>query len=264
MLTKTAMLESRLANRRSAICFAISANSFAKNVCAVMNGNTSNFGCRIKLRAMPSLATSVYVQEPNLKNGCGGLRDYQNLLWMTFFKEGALTTTHLVGRDWLSEADRKRIEAAYDFLLRLRTDLHYATGRATDTLAFQCPGPDRAATRLPTETRRHLRNEALMKDYYEHTRNIFRVTERITEQFASGRPQHDPFALRFPAAIEKRTEERVDHFRHSQPAALSTTPKPISRNIPEAMMRAFQLAQERQLDLESRASRSLHPQSGSS
>ena len=25
-----------------------------------------------------------------------------------------------------------------------------------------------------------------MRDYYEHTRNIFRVTERITEQFASG------------------------------------------------------------------------------
>ena len=89
---------------------------------------------------------SVYVQEPHLKSGCGGLRDYQNLLWMTFFKEGALTTTHLVGKDWLSEADRRRIEAAYDFLLRLRTDLHYATGRATDTLHFNVQ--DQIAQRL--------------------------------------------------------------------------------------------------------------------
>ena len=53
---------------------------------------------------------------------------------MSYFKEGALTTTHLVGRDWLSESDQRRIETAYDFLLRVRTDLHYATGRATDVL----------------------------------------------------------------------------------------------------------------------------------
>ena len=77
---------------------------------------------------------SVYMQEPNLKNGCGGLRDYQNLLWMTYFKEGALATTHLVGKNWLSETDLGKIDRAYDFLLRLRTDLHYATGRANDVL----------------------------------------------------------------------------------------------------------------------------------
>src|SRR5205814_25700 len=74
---------------------------------------------------------SVYLQEPNLKSGCGGLRDYQNLLWMTYFKEGSLSTNQLVGEDFRG-------------------------------------------------------SEELMRDYYEHTRNIFRVTERITEQFVSG------------------------------------------------------------------------------
>src|SRR5205809_4253 len=128
---------------------------------------------------------SVYLQEPNLKSGCGGLRDYQNLLWMTYFKEGSLSTNQLVGKDWLSESDQRRIERAYDFLLRLRTDLHYATGRATDILHLNLQ--EQIAKRLNYSVgNSQLRSEALMRDYFEHTRNIFRVTERITAQFVSG------------------------------------------------------------------------------
>src|SRR6184192_710015 len=129
---------------------------------------------------------SVYLQEPNLKNGCGGLRDYQNLLWINYFKEGSLSMNQLVGKDWLSESDQRRIERAYDFLLRLRTALHYTTGRATDILHISLQ--EQIAKRLDYSSGNgQLRSEELMREYYEHTRNIFRVTERITEQFVTGR-----------------------------------------------------------------------------
>src|SRR5437879_3701292 len=128
---------------------------------------------------------SVYLQEPHVKSGCGGLREYQNLIWVTDFKEGSLSTNQLVGKDWLSESDQRRIETAYDFLLRLRTDLHYATGRATDILHISLQ--EQIAKRLNYSPRNgQLRSEALMRHYYEHTRNIFRVTERMTEQFVRG------------------------------------------------------------------------------
>jgi [protein-PII] uridylyltransferase len=246
MLTKTAMLESRqlagdpgLAQRfRTAF----------RNQC--VRGHERRY---VELR-MQDQATrhakfgdSVYVQEPHLKSGCGGLRDYQNLLWMTFFKEGALTTTHLVGKDWLSESDRRRIEAAYDFLLRLRTDLHYATGRATDTLHFTVQ--DQIAERLGYEQKRGtLRNEALMKDYYEHTRNIFRVTERITEQFASGRSSTITRSLFNFLPRLKTPEEQVGHFRIRQ-GQLYAESSDVFAEMPETMMEVFQLAQERKLDL---------------
>src|SRR5438874_8800334 len=118
---------------------------------------------------------SVYMQEPNLKSGCGGLRDYQNLLWITYFKEGSLSTNQLVGKDWLSESDQRRIERAYDFLLRLRTDLHYATGRATDILHLNLQ--EQIASRLGISTRKaKLRSESFIRDYYGHTRKFLRVT----------------------------------------------------------------------------------------
>src|SRR5207237_8941826 len=106
------------------------------------------------------------------------------LLWMTYFNDGALTTTHLVGKHWLSETEKRRLEAAYDFLLRVRTDLHYATKRATEVLHLNMQ--EQVAKRLSyTEQNEQLRSEAFMRDYYEHTRNIFRVNERITEQYVS-------------------------------------------------------------------------------
>ncbi|PYJ07124.1 MAG: [protein-PII] uridylyltransferase [Verrucomicrobia bacterium] len=246
MLTKTAMLESRQLAGDPHLTRRFR-KQFREN--CVRGREREYVELRMHDQAVrhAKFGDSVYMQEPNLKSGCGGLRDYQNLLWMTFFKEGALTTTHLVGRDWLSEADRKRIEVAYDFLLRLRTDLHYATGRATDTLHFTVQ--DQVAERLGYHQKGGtLRNEALMKDYYEHTRNIFRVTERITEQFASGQSSRTTRSLFGFLPRLKTREERVDHFRIRNRQLFLQRGTDLAKH-PEAMMRAFQLAQDRQLDL---------------
>jgi [protein-PII] uridylyltransferase len=191
---------------------------------------------------------SVYLQEPNLKNGCGGLRDYQNLLWMTYFKEGSLSTNQLVGKDWLSESDQRRIEKAYDFLLRLRTALHYATERATDILHITLQ--EQIAERLDYSSRNgQLRSESLMRDYYEHTRNIFRVTERITEQFVSGYVTSKTRSLFSFLPLMRAGKTPVGDCFFVRNKQLHPAQRDLFRKEPEQMMRAFQFAQDGGLDL---------------
>src|ERR1700682_265648 len=246
MLTKTDMLESRFLHGDRELarefrdqfrtkCVDGSEREYAESRMQDQEARHRKFG------------DSVYMQEPNLKNGCGGLRDYQNLLWMTYFKEGALTTTHLVGKDWWSETDRRRIEIAYDFLLRLRTDLHYVTGRATDVLHLNMQ--EQIAKRLHYRQQGgQLRSEELMRDYYEHTRNIFRVTERITEQFVAGRATDRVRSLFSFLPLVRSDEKQLESFfvRNGQ---LHTEQRDLFEREPTQMMRVFQLAQEHDLDL---------------
>ena len=259
MRTKTAMLESRFLAGDAELAREFRRQFRSKCV----EGYEREY---VELRMRDQVARhrkfgdSVYLQEPNLKSGCGGLRDYQNLLWMTYFKEGSLSTNQLVGKDWLSESDQRRIEKAYDFLLRLRTALHYATGRATDILHINLQ--EEIANRLNYSSGNgQLRSEALMRDYYEHTRNIFRVTERITEQFVSGYVTSKTRSLFSFLPLVRAHKTPVGDFFFVRNKHLHPARRDLFRKDPEQMMRAFQFAQQRGLDqspeLEDLLSRSL-------
>ena len=126
---------------------------------------------------------SACMQEPNLKNGCGGLRDFQNLLWMAFFKYRTRSLKELQAHDLIGEGERKHLEAAYDFLLRVRTEMHYHVNRAMDVLSKNLQ-PAVAYNLGYRERSPSKRIEDFMRDVYTHSRNIFLITRTLEQRLA--------------------------------------------------------------------------------
>jgi [protein-PII] uridylyltransferase len=74
----------------------------------------------------------VCLQEPNIKETAGGLRDLHTLFWAGRIAYGHATLPKLAASHLISEREAKALNTAYDFLLRVRNQLHFQTGRRTD------------------------------------------------------------------------------------------------------------------------------------
>ncbi|MEE8394251.1 MAG: [protein-PII] uridylyltransferase, partial [Rhodospirillales bacterium] len=77
-----------------------------------------------------------YVLEPNIKEGKGGLRDLQTLLWIAKYLYRVDTVEDLEDQGVLTPEDSKRFAEAQEFLWTVRCHLHYLTGRAEERLGF--------------------------------------------------------------------------------------------------------------------------------
>lgn len=190
---------------------------------------------------------SIYMQEPNIKNGCGGLRDYQNLLWMAFFKFRVQTTAALVERKFCNEAERRLLEKAYDFLLRVRNELHYLNKRHADVLVLSQQLP--IATLLGYPQKNILRrSEAFMRDYYTHARNIYYLSNVLCERMALPVPDPNPKKGLMGLLRRKSQIERFDGF-YSSDGRLYHESRDIFTQDHTRLMRMFQHLQLRELHM---------------
>ncbi len=188
---------------------------------------------------------TVYLQEPNVKDGCGGLRDFQNLIWMAFFKYGVLKLPDLRKRGFLEVPEQRQLESAYDFILRVRNAMHYMTNRACDTIGIGLQ-PQIAAEFGYRQHDLLRRTEAFMRDFYMHSRNIFLLTNALAERLALKPPK----TSRLDALLGRRSrkEEEFDGFV-VRDGLISATAPAIFRQDPLRLMRVFRYAQRRQIEL---------------
>ena len=190
-----------------------------------------------------------FLQEPNIKNGCGGLRDFQNLVWMTFFKYRTRSLHELQQKEKVSSAERRQLETAYDFLLRTRNELHYHVGRAVDVLTKSVQ-PSVAHNLGYTDRSPSKRLEQFMRDFYTHTRNIDLITRTVEQRLAliPEKKLLPSFAKIFRDQKQRMMTQVADGFKFVEGEILPANSH-IFRDRPYRLMRVFLYAQQRNLKL---------------
>jgi [protein-PII] uridylyltransferase len=121
---------------------------------------------------------SVYLVEPQIKEGEGGLRDIHTAMWLAKVKYVVRDLHELMEKGVLTERDHAEVAAARDFLFRVRNALHFLSGQHLDQLTFEYQ--ERIAFDLGYRDAGHSKGvEQFMRDYYLHARTVNRFSDDI-------------------------------------------------------------------------------------
>ena len=123
---------------------------------------------------------TVFHLEPNLKEGPGGLRDYNVACWLAL-----ISSMGQLG-DWpqaslLRPPVRKQLDAALEFLMAARCFLHFRHGRDDNALSWEAQ--DEAAVRkIGAADAAELTAADWMRIYFGHARAVQRTVMQLLEE----------------------------------------------------------------------------------
>jgi [protein-PII] uridylyltransferase len=190
---------------------------------------------------MTKYGSSVYMLEPNIKEGEGGLRDLHTAIWMARIKFKAKGLRDLLMKGVVSEQEVRDIEAAFDYLWRIRNELHFQSKRKTDQIQFE--RQEEIAAFLGYKGSGHvLPVERFMQDYYAHGTQ----TEHLSSSLIIRAYKDKDPAAGLLGYLGRRSLGS-DFFSYR--GELKTARKSLFATRPEAMMQAFLLAKQHHLAL---------------
>ena len=174
---------------------------------------------------------SVYLLQPQLKEGQGGLRDLHTALWMAKVKFKMRSFRELVTLGVIGERSVAELEEALDFLFRVRNALHFATGAHQDQLTFELQ--ERLAPTLGFPPGRP-GVEAFMRTYYGHAATVHRFGEAVIARCVQ---PTEPYRGTQPTVRAIRDGMRI------QGRTLSVAGREVFERDPGAIVQVFVEAQ---------------------
>jgi [protein-PII] uridylyltransferase len=124
---------------------------------------------------------TVFHLEPNVKDGPGGLRDYNVANWLALISAMEKLKVWPDAQTLLPVSSRRALEAALDFQMSVRCFLHFRHGRHDNTLTWEAQ--DEAAARKIGTSDTEIANAAdWMRIYFGHVRSVHRVCNQLLEE----------------------------------------------------------------------------------
>ena len=194
---------------------------------------------------------SRYVIEPNIKEGKGGLRDLHVLYWIARYLDAhgvvddAQATDGYVEMELFDQRAAQRFARAADFLWRARHNLHWMTGRATETLSFDkqvelcrlmghASGPVEVAV------------ERFMREYFTNAKEVGALTRIACAKLEASRAIKIPNL--FDALPGRRKNLKNPALKIETGRLNFKDPLTIKRN-PGVILEIFETAGRRNLDI---------------
>ena len=124
---------------------------------------------------------TVFHLEPNVKDGPGGLRDYNVANWLALISAMEKLKVWPDTKTLLPVSSRRALDAALDFQMSVRCFLHFRHGRHDNTLTWEAQ--DEAAARKIGASDSEITNAAdWMRVYFGHVRSVHRVCNQLLEE----------------------------------------------------------------------------------
>jgi [protein-PII] uridylyltransferase len=196
---------------------------------------------------------SVYLQEPNVKESAGALRDVHTALWLASARFGTRTLRELEDKALLTAKERTATDAALTFLWRVRNELHFLAGTKQDVLERGLQAPVAKSLGYQDDEVR-LGVESFMRDYYRHARTIHRISARLIARCQEGLARHGTVGRRGRRAALADGLVVYDGRLHlAEPGALQSDPARILRVFWHAQQLGSELGVELERALEEAA-----------
>lgn len=237
---RTAMLDARLLCGNPDL-FANFSHKVGK---AILNNNTNDF-IKSKLaenrERQGKYGSSVYVLEPNLKEGEGGLRDLHAAIWIARVKFKSASLQELVIKGVINEQQAEEFRVAYDYLWCVRNHLHFLGQRKSDQLTFELQEQISAELGYQ-DSRKGTAVEQFMQDYYTHAAHV----EHLSSSLIVRATQREQVPRSFVGFLTRRKLEGGFNVGRGE---LGVQNPDIFKNDPTLIMQAFELAQKHDVKL---------------